>query len=231
MKKLISLILALCMACLMLPALAEEVTGDWYLTEILMGEESINPAAFGMNMVLTLHDDGTMTMAGGENGEEKGTWTMENGVVTLVQEDVEDTMVLSLEDGKLTASEDGLGMTFGREAPEAMVVPQPIAAQNEDAFLGTWSLSSISLGGMMVPAATFGMAEQFVIEPGKATETNATQETPVVTEYTTSFADGKLILSAGDDELPVELNDTGCLSITTQLDEETAMVLYLDKAE
>ena len=32
MKKLISLLLVLCMACMLIPALAEEaVTGDWYL--------------------------------------------------------------------------------------------------------------------------------------------------------------------------------------------------------
>ena len=46
MKKLFSLILAVCMACMMIPAVAEEgVAGEWYAS---LG---------GMTMVLNLGDD------------------------------------------------------------------------------------------------------------------------------------------------------------------------------
>ena len=51
MKKLFSLILALCMACMMIPAVAEEgVAGEWYAS---LG---------GMTMVLNLAEDGTAEM-------------------------------------------------------------------------------------------------------------------------------------------------------------------------
>ena len=74
MKKITALILALMMACLMLPALAEEdVTGDWYLQSMSAGGMSINPADMGMSMKLTLNAGGTYAMVSGEDAEE-GPW-------------------------------------------------------------------------------------------------------------------------------------------------------------
>ena len=52
MKKIMSLVLALCLVCLSVTALAEEndVTGDWY------------GSMFGMAAQLTMNEDGTYMM-------------------------------------------------------------------------------------------------------------------------------------------------------------------------
>ena len=57
MKKLLSLVLALMMACMLIPAMAEgqDVTGDWYLTDV----SGMNVANLGMSMIVTLNADGT----------------------------------------------------------------------------------------------------------------------------------------------------------------------------
>lgn len=42
MKKLISMILIVCMACMMIPAMAEEdLTGEWYVKTMSQGEQDL----------------------------------------------------------------------------------------------------------------------------------------------------------------------------------------------
>ena len=59
MKKIIAILFALAL-CLGV-ALAEDVdvTGEWFATEMTMGELSFNPAALGVDMSITLNADGT----------------------------------------------------------------------------------------------------------------------------------------------------------------------------
>ena len=66
MKKLFSLILALCMVCMLIPAVAEDsMAGEWYTN------------FSGVSMVLVLGEDGSaqLSMPGTENNA-AGTWTI-----------------------------------------------------------------------------------------------------------------------------------------------------------
>ena len=83
MKKLVSLIIALAMLCLMVPAMAEETlpTGEWYLISVSAEGTQVDPAVFGMEMTLTLNEDGTCTMVSEET--EEGTWTFEGNTLTI----------------------------------------------------------------------------------------------------------------------------------------------------
>lgn len=235
MKKILSLALVFCLAFLMVPALAEEdVTGEWYLTEIIMGDESTNPAAFGMDMTMSLAADGsaTLTSAVGEESEsEAGTWALADNYLTITAESGEPAEFV-LEDGLLKSDLGGMVMIFSREAPEALVLPQPVAAAGEEDFLGTWVVTSIGAGDVLMPAATFGLVSQMTIEPGKAVESSGEGDAAVTTEYATEFADGVLKLTSDlGIETVLELNDNGGLSSTLQLDEENALVTYMEKAE
>ena len=62
MKKLISLILVLCMACALAPAMAEGVTGTWYLIEMNADGVSVSPADMGMTWTLVFNEDGTVKL-------------------------------------------------------------------------------------------------------------------------------------------------------------------------
>ena len=76
MKKLISMVLVLCMAATMVSALAEtDVTGEWYGS--MMG--------FSMKMVLNADGTGEMTVVG--QGTSPATWTMEGDQITITAND------------------------------------------------------------------------------------------------------------------------------------------------
>ena len=147
MKKLISLILIVCMACMMIPAMAEGESGTWYLVEMVTNGVTINPAEMGMNWSLTLNEDGTadnrMEMMG-EVQEKSGTWTQEGDTVTVTIDD--SPVAFQLADGKLTADMDGQTAVFSQEAPEASAKPAVVAAESEEAFFGD-SYESQSLLG------------------------------------------------------------------------------------
>ena len=142
MKKLVSLILAVMMACMMLPALAEatDVVGDWYLTEVQMGEDTLPPSALGMEMTITLNEGGTaliVTSYGEEAEEEADTWTMTDGALTLTAAEGEAQEFL-LEDDLLKYDIGGAYLIFSREVPEAAVLPKVRAESGETPlwFLG-----------------------------------------------------------------------------------------------
>ena len=72
MKKLISLMLILCMACMLIPAMADgSAAGVWY------GDYH------GAVMVLTLNEDGTSSMTVSGNQMAAGTWTENDGKIEI----------------------------------------------------------------------------------------------------------------------------------------------------
>ena len=109
MKKLISAILILCMACMLLPATAEEdISGDWYLNSVVADGISVNVAGT-MAMTFHLNADGTagfeMDLMG-EKSEAAGTWTRDGSAVTVTTEDG-NPMSLTYADGQLIIDMDG----------------------------------------------------------------------------------------------------------------------------
>ncbi len=72
MKKFAALLLALCMMVAAIPALADDVTGNWYMTlaEVTMGN-------------ITLNEDGTAVADLLSSGEMTGTWTADDTGVTI----------------------------------------------------------------------------------------------------------------------------------------------------
>ena len=230
MKKIVSLLLALMMACtLIFAAAAEEtVTGIWYLNEVQMEGLSLNPATLGVEMTITLNEDGTCvseTIQDEETEETLGTWEMGDGVVIVAMEGEEEPSEFAVEDGQLSADLGGVIGIFGREAPEALVAPEIVPAENEDAFLGIWTLSSIGIGDTIFPAAAMGMETTMTIAAGKVTLISGDEPD----EYTSEFADGALKATNPEgEEMALSLTDAGSVAITYELDEETAMILYFE---
>ena len=230
MKKLVSLLLALALACMMLPTLADgiDLTGEWYLTEVQMGEDKLPPSALGVEMTITLNADGTaliVTSYGEEAEEEVDTWTLADGVITFTAEEGEAQEFL-LEGDLLKYDIGGAYMIFSREAPEAAALPQVIAAESEEAFLGEWTLTTIGAGGSLLPAAALGAEGKLTVEAGKLTLVSGEE---IIEGETALTEDGKLAI--GDGSMALELNDNGWLSITRQFDEATVMIMYFEKAE
>ena len=79
MRKLLSVLLMLALvSALLVPAMAElNVTGDWYLKIMKMGDEEYDAASIGYVMTMTLKEDGTVSMTtAGVDEVSTGTWTL-----------------------------------------------------------------------------------------------------------------------------------------------------------
>ena len=204
MKKLLSLVLVLCMACMLIPAMAEEsAAGTWYLVEMTQNGVVINPAEMGMNWTITLNEDGTasnsMTMMG-ETQEKEGTWTQEGETVTITIDD--QPQAFTLTDGNLIPADESMPAVFSKEAPAVAEKPAPVAAESEDAFVGEWDMTAIDMMGMymtkdLLEAAGTGLdgfSVKLSIQPGRVTavsKSSADAEEQTVT-YESTFEDGKL---------------------------------------
>ena len=186
MKKLLCALLALAMLCACAAAETADVTGTWYLSEIKLGEERINPAAMNLELAFTLNENGAFvdgydwavirSMAGMEEanpGEEplEGAWEMRGARVIVTIED--SAMACALEDGGLvfddsapgeasvssSSPENNIRLTFRRERPEADVFDPGTALSDVTLadFDGTWNATLVQLGGIKLTPAEIGM--------------------------------------------------------------------------
>ena len=64
MKKLMALLMALCMGCMLIPAMAEgnSPVGSWYLFSAETQGMTLSVDGIGLSMVITLNEDGTCTL-------------------------------------------------------------------------------------------------------------------------------------------------------------------------
>ncbi len=224
MKKLFSLILVVCMACMMIPAMAEDsVAGEWYAS------------LAGVTMVMNLSEDGTaeMTMPGSENAA-SGTWVLDGEKITVTIEDspAEGTYA----DGKITLGDEDMTMVFTREMPKANEIAEVNTAAAAEDFDGTWDIAYIGYNGTLVDASLAGQAL-----PGLVVENSTmkfTGESSLAQVFGTNalpltFADGALSLSVSLGEtsygLKLEMLEDGMLSLTAVMG-DTSATMYFVKA-
>ncbi len=243
MKKLVSLVLALCLACCMGFACAEEDgSGTWYLVDVM----GMDPSAMGIEMAMILNEDGTaeiQTNMAAEDANQTGTWVKEGNQIVVTVDDTPQAFDIT-EDGLQADMGGGTIGTFSHEKKEAAPAPTVVAAESEEAFLGTWELSAVGLNGAVVPIA---MAEglvdvnlTFVIEAGKAVASSTSEGAAEPAEYTTEFTDGALTLSRPDplaaitgnetETFVMELMDDGSMSYSESFG-EMVLTMYMTLQE
>ena len=189
MKKLISLILILCMACLLVPAMAEDdVTGDWYY------------AGMGDSVRFVFNADGTaklITNMMGQQSEEEGTWSLDGSTMTITFSD--QTQTATYADGTITLEADGVTASLVRDPNAAPAgAPAAVAAESEEAFLGTWNLSAVYSMSVLVPVDQLqGYSGTMTIAEGKITSEMVSGEgaEPQASTDEFKFEDGKLIVT------------------------------------
>ena len=127
MKKLISLILILCMACMLIPAMAEDdILGTWYLNELTLNGTTVSPASVGMTMSYTFKEGGELEVKGemmGESNSTTGTWSLDGSTITMTIEGSSQTATFA--DGKITMEDQGQVGTLTKDAPEVQERPRP----------------------------------------------------------------------------------------------------------
>ena len=242
MKKLISLILVVLLLCMALPTMAEEdITGDWYLKTMKMGDQEYDAAAIGFAITMTLIADGTSSMSMPDSEEALvGTWALDGDKITVTINDEPVSGIVI--DGAITLSQDGQDMIFTREAVEGITLAETKAAESAEEFYGDWTclyvetegtLIDISVIGMGVPSVTISETglEFYDEEDGALTlilKVNKL-DAPV-------FEEGKLSVKAAADAanpdftIDAELLEDGMLKMTL-VASDSPMNLYFVPAE
>ena len=224
MKKLFSLILALCMVCMLVPAMAEDsMAGEWYTN------------FSGVTMVLNLGDDGSaqLSMPGTENTA-AGTWALDGEKFTLTLDDspAEGTYA----DGTITLSEGDMSMVFTREKPEETKVADVNPAAAAEDFEGTWEIAYVGYNGLIIDPSTTGQEMPgLVVENGamKFTGNSSMSQAFGTKAIPLTFADGALGMSVSMGEtsygLKLEMLEDGMLALTANMG-STEVYMYFVKA-
>ena len=236
MKKLFSLVLALCMACMLIPAVAEEdVTGEWYLKTMKQGETEYDAGAIGYNITMTLNADGTGTMLSPTSEEPTpGSWTLEGDKITVTFED--SPIGGTVADGKITLSEGEISMVFTREKPEGIKVADVNPAAAAEDFEGTWEIAYVGYNGMIIDPSTTGQEMPgLVVENGamKFTGNSSMSQAFGTNAIPLTFADGALGMSVSMGEtsygIKLEMLEDGMLALTANMG-STEVYMYFVKA-
>lgn len=220
MKKLISLVLILCMACMLIPAMAEDsVLGTWYLHELVQGETTVDPSIMGMTWSLEFKEDNTFVSSmsyGGDPEVNEGTWTQDGETISITVDG--STLNVVFSGDTITMDQgDGKGV-FTREEPAAQTettASNPIQAESEDAFFGSWTIGTVEAMGKRVHVdalSSLGLDLQITlnIEAGKATLAITMNGETKSFEAETSLVDGVLALTVAGEELTrLQLTDAG----------------------
>ena len=235
MKKLIAMILIACMACMLVPAMADEdLTGDWYLKTMSSEGKEYDAAAVGYSMVVTLNTDGTASAAEPDGSTETGTWAVDNGTITLT---IGDDPAVSgpVADGAFTLDTGSMSMTFTRDAVEAITVAEVVAAESADVFNGEWACAYIESDGMIADPSGLGeevqMPAMTISEEGFAFAETANGYGTLFNTFALSktFEDDKLTVASGLEGVgitgTVELLADGMIKLTL-VNGDNPMILY-----
>lgn len=175
MKRIIAIVFAVIMlftAAFAGPVFAEgeeDLTGVWNIQSMEQGGMKMEGALLslmGMEVTLTLNEDGTTTMA--MNGESKdGTWTFDGKEGILDYGEAQ--LPFNVEEGILSVVQEGMTMNMSRDdAGNADAELAPAVTDPELAdFNGTWNAVSYVALGIPIPLETMGANITLIIEDGK----------------------------------------------------------------
>lgn len=242
MKKLISLLLILCMACMLIPTVAEEaLTGEWYLKSMKMGEQEYDAAALGVNVVMALGEDGSAAMTTLDSPDPvTGTWTLDGDQFTLNIEG-EDPVSGTVTAEAIALEQEGQIMIFTREAPVAITVADAKAAESAEDFYGTYTIAYVDMEDRLMDMSGMGYTTGLVIGEGTF-EILPTNDEDMMALTLGMFAltptdleDGVLKLTSATSpenvDGRIELLEDGMIKITTKNNSnQSSLVFYFTPA-
>ncbi len=235
-KSIAAIILALCLMCFGSAFALEsaDVIGTWYLSEIGDESSSINPALIGMEMSMTINEDGTAELStkSGENEyTDKATWAIDGDALTVT--DATDTAsTLTLENGVLIGTDAGTRMVFSKEKAEVSFEAYIPAAQKtgvtaED-FAGKWTVTIAGTSGTQLPINALGMQVTITVDGQNAIYSYNMNGAGSETALTAALENDVLVLKSGDVAvLELKLLEDGIL---TYGDSTGATVFYAEKS-
>ena len=221
MKKMISMVLALALCLMLVPAVAEEasVVGTWYLSRAESSQAAID-VVDPEGIVFIFAEDGTCALNIKAYGAtQEGTWKQEGSSVTITIQDQPQTF--ELKDGELVYAMGNETAYLSRTPGEAVAIPAAIQAESAEAFNGQYTVVGQLTMGLYahIPEEMAAAMGVLSIENGKASvlmDGTAMQET--------EFAFENGVLTAEDNSvLPIKsvltLMENGNLCFTTIIEQ------------
>ena len=217
MKKLLAVVLAFTLLIAVACAEAADVAGTWYLNALIMNGTTLSPAAFGVEMSITLKEDGVaIAETTNEAGSGEGTWSIAGDTVTVVIDD--QPLDLTFRDSELVADPGTQTMIFGREKSVAKAFePAPPVAAEIDDFAGEWETYQVCISGVYYDTAVLDEAITASIRDGTVTMNGFLFSE---TRFETALSDGALVFQAEDaesvlfDALTFRMLEDGSLSLS-----------------
>ncbi len=185
MKKLLSLIMALCLLLSCTAFAEDDMTGDWFAD------------MFGQLAILTIADDATYSMEVMGDSDE-GVWVLEGETLYLDKgTDVETALAYDADACTLSVDlGDEMMIVFGREMPVFFTPAEARTDATVEEYAGSWTATFVDFFGMLAPVDAAGMTMTLTIEGTNATMAlNMGEEEPDVATIEGAFADGILTLT------------------------------------
>lgn len=208
MKKVIPLCLLL--ICVFFCArAAENVQGVWYLTEGDTGTARMSAAEVGMEMTLTLAENGKYTLIGTDMEAVSGTWT-QSGQSVCLTESTGAVSLMNYAQGRLSIEESGVTLYFERELSSAEdEILRRDAALSE--FSGMWQGKSLleSSGYIDLSALDMAMAIQITEKQVDMTLVLSGEKTSGVMQA--AYENGELIIRDEDMACTLSLRSDGTM--------------------
>lgn len=199
MKKILSVLLVLCMMATMAVAENVDFTGDWYLRSMVAEGMELDASLLGLEIAMSLVPDGTSTMTAGDEVS-VGTWAAVGGVLTVIDETGESMEFTMDEEGKLVCVdvENEMSLVFSREQgeEEAFVMPEAVPVEDIKDYDGLWAATGMYIMGMVLPVDTLGVSMTLNIQDGVVI---VTDETESQTELKAELIDGQLVCTAAEE--------------------------------
>jgi len=187
-----------------------DITGEWYVQTMRQDGMDINGSllsGMGMNIVLTINEDGTASMTmSGQEGPQEGTWTLEGNTGKLA---FATELTFTVEGDTLEVTQPSEGqeppvIVFGRTPAEADLGPGPAVegAQLSD-FNGNWNATSVMTFGFPLPLGAMGGEITMTLDEGKA----------AVHVVAKDLENGGAVKETSDNEFTAEMTDEGTLYV------------------
>ena len=175
MKKLISVLLALVLCCMMIPAMAESdsMAGVWYIGHATINGEPV--VVYDPEVVtMTLLEDGTGVLAYLALGMQIDcTWSSTDSALTVAVEG-QGELQYPIVDGEIELAQESIVLYMTRTPDDTPVdLPAAVEAESADAFDGKWVPSKVIAYGLLANVADVISGDASIasmkIEGGKVT--------------------------------------------------------------
>ena len=231
MKRILAVLMALCLLCAgMAVAESESAAGTWHLDRLATDTMTINAADVGMSITLVLNEDGTGEVQGdyaGDNTSSALTWSQSGNTVTIsavgstTAELVDGELVWQFED-----SEGKMIMTRDTPAPSAdNALPNPIVAESEDQFFGSWKGDVIVVSGMTLSMSDMNMNVSLEVSAGKVNLSYDGESAPAFT----SFSNGTLTVIGAN--TVIQLCDDGRVMLNATSSSGIDGAIYMSRVD